>query len=298
MFLHPFEKAGLGKAPFTCTGMSENWYETAGGAHRQPGGSCNYCYTGILYEYHILSSDGKRFVVGSDCVAKTHMQGDTGSERLLKQVKKLKSRQVAKKRSESKAAKRRAALAAAKAERDAEIAARRPEFEAKFGDLIRRAKAYLRDRYTVYMEESDQFELVEGAMKADFVHDIVTKGEFWADLTPGQATAVEAMISRWYEEKRRKAAAKYLGEVGQRLRGVKATVVNTYFCEPSLYGVLGIFTLRTDEGDTLVVKSTSFRAEKLAKLTFDATVKDHSMFRDERQTVLTRVRVLDKVVPN
>lgn len=74
--MHPFEEAGLGAAPFRCVGVSrrvgpitlENGTQV--GAPGQPMGSCAYCGTGIADCYHIRSADGKRFVVGCDCVLK------------------------------------------------------------------------------------------------------------------------------------------------------------------------------------------------------------------------------------
>jgi hypothetical protein len=72
--IHPFERAGLGKAPFTCLGVAENKFDLGNG-HTKPGGCCRFCYTGILYEYLIISSDNKRFVVGCECVKKTEDEG-------------------------------------------------------------------------------------------------------------------------------------------------------------------------------------------------------------------------------
>jgi hypothetical protein len=89
--IHAFEKAGLGKAPFTLTGFSHKvgpirtqigpgiWSEV--GYPGQPMGTCDYCGTGIAMCFHIRSSDGKSFIVGSDCVAKV---GDVGLKRMIK----------------------------------------------------------------------------------------------------------------------------------------------------------------------------------------------------------------------
>lgn len=79
--VHVFEKAGLGKAPFTFIGMyvdrgpknMGNGYTV--GSPGQPMGTCDYCGTGIANCCRIQSSDGKVFVVGTDCVEKT---GDSG----------------------------------------------------------------------------------------------------------------------------------------------------------------------------------------------------------------------------
>ena len=69
--IHPFEKADLGLAPFRLDGITEKWYVACPGAPKQPGSCCDFCYTGIAYEFWIRSSDGKRFKVGSECVRKT-----------------------------------------------------------------------------------------------------------------------------------------------------------------------------------------------------------------------------------
>jgi hypothetical protein len=77
--LHPFESAGLGKAPFRYVGMEHKVGPvtlsdgiTQVGAPGQPMGTCNYCLPGIANCYNIRSSDGKEFVVGCDCVEKLY----------------------------------------------------------------------------------------------------------------------------------------------------------------------------------------------------------------------------------
>ena len=78
---HRFELAGLGKAPFRFTGeVSERTYQACPGAPVQPGSSCDYCGTGIRYEFWVASADGKQFKVGCDCIHKT---GDRG---LIQQI--------------------------------------------------------------------------------------------------------------------------------------------------------------------------------------------------------------------
>jgi hypothetical protein len=68
--MHPFEKAGLGKAPFRFAGMTKHSYQACPGAPVQPGGSCDYCGTGIMYEYWVSGVDGSNFKVGCDCIIK------------------------------------------------------------------------------------------------------------------------------------------------------------------------------------------------------------------------------------
>lgn len=85
--IHPFEDAGLGRAPFRFVGMEnrvgpikshdhKTGITTEIGSPGQPMGSCDYCGQGIALCCHIKSSDGKRFIVGSDCVARTYGEKD------------------------------------------------------------------------------------------------------------------------------------------------------------------------------------------------------------------------------
>lgn len=130
-YLHPFEKAGLGKAPFRCVGVSrkvgpiryvgKDGCEVSVGAPGQPMGCCAYCATGIAECYEILSSDGKRFIVGCDCVAKTSAKGS----RVLNEVEAL----VRKRRNEAARERNAIKAQASKAELTALLAD--PEFRAK-----------------------------------------------------------------------------------------------------------------------------------------------------------------------
>jgi len=82
--IHRFESAGLGKAPFTYIGEQfqnlahgQRVLGNVGGCEltTKPGGTCQYCGTAILNLFTVESADGKRFIVGSECVLKT---GDKG----------------------------------------------------------------------------------------------------------------------------------------------------------------------------------------------------------------------------
>lgn len=78
--MHAFQRAGLGLAPFRFVGASDNVITYPDG-HQQAGGSCDYCGTGIRTECWVLSSDGRKFKVGCNCIEKV---GDKG---LLKAYK-------------------------------------------------------------------------------------------------------------------------------------------------------------------------------------------------------------------
>lgn len=79
--VHKFEAAGLGKAPFRFVSCEEKTYQACPGAPVQPGGSCDYCGTGIRFLFWCKSADGKRFKVGCDCIRKV---SDGAVTKLLK----------------------------------------------------------------------------------------------------------------------------------------------------------------------------------------------------------------------
>ena len=90
---HPFEKAGLGKAPFRFVGIETrigpmpmldkdgNPTNTMVGSPGQPLGTCALCGQSIAECCFIKSTDGKLFMVGNVCVHKT------GDARLDRDVK-------------------------------------------------------------------------------------------------------------------------------------------------------------------------------------------------------------------
>lgn len=83
--IHKFEAAGLGVGPFKVVGFEIMKFQACQGAPVQPGTSCDYCGTGIMNVYFIQSADGRKFKVGSDCVAKT---GDAGLKKTVREYQK------------------------------------------------------------------------------------------------------------------------------------------------------------------------------------------------------------------
>ena len=91
---HPFEKAGLGIAPFRCVGVRENRIKHPDGT-TQPGGTCSYCGTGIAYECVIQDARGQRAVVGCDCVRKVYTGNDAWTkDRLLTEMERARKLQA------------------------------------------------------------------------------------------------------------------------------------------------------------------------------------------------------------
>lgn len=72
--IHPFERKGLGVAPFTFIGTRYECYQAVPGDPNcpvQPGGCCDYCGQGIYLQCRIRDARGHEFKVGCDCVRKT-----------------------------------------------------------------------------------------------------------------------------------------------------------------------------------------------------------------------------------
>ena len=77
--VHLFEASGLGQAPYRYIGMAENRFSLGDGTTK-PGGSCDFCATGIAYEFRVRSADGRVFVLGSECI---HKSGDAGLRKAI-----------------------------------------------------------------------------------------------------------------------------------------------------------------------------------------------------------------------
>ncbi len=181
---------------------------------------------------------------------------------------------TAAKRAATKAAK----AAEAKAIADAEVEARRAQFLALHGALLDRAATF--------------------ADRNPFIADVVAKAHAKAALTEGQETALVAAIARIEASDAKKAASGFVGKVGERLTlTVTAERVNSIETQ---FGTLRIVTMRDADGNAIVSKGRfvpptarwnesdgwQISAEPF---TVKATVKDHSSFRDERQTIVQRV---------
>lgn len=274
--IHDFEKAGLGRAPFRCVGVASIPSASLAEANPQAYnnalamlpkglgcGSCSYCGTGIMHNYIIVSADDRRFVVGSDCVART---GDAG---LTKQTRAVRLQVVREQRAERSRMKRAEREAIWAAEREA----RADDFRLAYADLIKRAEAHEDNR---------------------FVQDVISShlaGRFHSDK------ALQAAINSMDEaDKRaaRKANSKHVGVVGKRqLFGTVTVVRVASYMRPSFSGfghdTIWVISMSDENGNTLVSKSASFYAEKGEAFKIKATVKEHNEYQGEKQTLVQRI---------
>lgn len=169
-------------------------------------------------------------------------------------------------------AKREAKYQAKREAEAAATAARSAAFFAKHGDLIERAKGY----------------------KDSFIRDVIDRAVQRCEMTDNQAAAVAAAIDRKVAEAAARVASKHVGHVGERLSLVVtvervASFEKPAFNAPWTTEVVNIVTMRDAEGNAIVSKGR-FYAEKGTKLAIKATVKEHTTYMEERQTLVQRIK--------
>lgn len=106
-------------------------------------------------------------------------------------------------------------------------------------------------------------------------------------------------IAKEAEEAKRlaqKAISQHIGQIGDKIELDVTLEKRAWFEIPSFRGfgtdTMHIYTFRNDHGDAIVWKTTSGIAfEKGTKLHLKGTIKDHSEYDDEKQTIITRCRV-------
>jgi hypothetical protein len=261
--LHPFERAGLGKAPFRCYGVVENWY-SAGPGHKQPGGSCDYCGTGIAYEYLIRGSDEREFKVGCDCVRKTGAQVAGFREQRLQ-------------------------LAHGKRE-----ARRKEQFEERRARWAREDA----ERAGVFQLDSTNRSLVtwleqtpEGA--TGFRAEMLATMRHRGFLTDRQRDAARGMMARQAERDRVRERSAHVGVVGKPVR-LEFRIEHTHSFESS-FGwprkMVHINILRS--GDDVVVYKGNQLGDRGERLSATFTVKEHGERDGVRQTIVARPRNIE-----
>ena len=199
-------------------------------------------------------------------------------------------------------AKKQAALDAQLAAQQAEAARLRDAFLAEHGALIERANRYLAAILPITSDmEEYEIEFVEQKRAQNFVGDIIRRAERTSTITPAQIDAITTQIDRYDAQERAKAASRHVGEVGERLTLVVDVVsVKSFerkkFNAPWLTETVVITKMRDEAGNTFMVFSPSFRADRGAKLKIKGTVKDHDSYEGECQTKLARPSIIETLV--
>jgi hypothetical protein len=126
-----------------------------------------------------------------------------------------------------------------------------------------------------------------------FIADVMGRAIRDCKITEGQADAVLIAIERIEREAQLRAASDYVGKPGERLTLAVTVERATYLERPKFNAawvteLVHIVTMRDAAGNAIVSKGR-FTAEEGQHLTIKATVKEHSVYKDERQTVVQRV---------
>lgn len=69
-YAHPFERSGLGPAPFRFVGHERRVHADYPGAPAQPGSTCDHCGTAIAECFFVTAADGQTSKVGCECIRK------------------------------------------------------------------------------------------------------------------------------------------------------------------------------------------------------------------------------------
>jgi hypothetical protein len=259
--VHPFERAKLGLAPFRCTRVTVEKYQACHGAPIQPGTSCDFCGTGIMYAYWIKGSDERpEFKVGCDCVART----GAVVERFDVERKKL-AREQSAARSHAKREARKAQWEAERAERQKQFAIEREQRFNAFAVAEPAVVSYLLNRTEGFLGE------MNGALVR------------WGSLTDGQLKAVKSSMAR----EALSQSSRHVGEIGKRIDGTYTITKRTERDYGFPAGVRYWHLLTGADGNLYTYFGTCLgRTGEI--ISMRATVKDHETFNGACQTKLAR----------
>lgn len=186
-----------------------------------------------------------------------------------------------------------AKLNAAKAKADARKAAERAaRAEQREIEAAKRRAAFCADMEPLFMLAN-----LVLAKDAEFARTMIAQCVDRADISERQIEVIEnAYVRRCLEDERlaRCAVRQHVGEVGERIR-VVGTVRKVYTMSVQSFRGYGtdtlyIVTIDGDDGATYVYKGNKgyhFGAEK-ERVALMATIKEHSEYRDEKQTLIAR----------
>ena len=268
--MHPFEKASLGTAPFRCVGVQENVFVLPDGSTKA-GGSCDYCGTGIRWEFLIAGQEGRLFKVGCDCVEKTYKEYGVEVEG-FKAIRLEHARQ----RRE----------AGAKVRREARQKAWEAQREVWRQERLEASEAW-REEHAELIAKLEQH---KGSN--DFLGDMAYAIKQYGRLTERQQQSVERSLESIERQERQRKSSDFIGTPGQRIKGAKVRVTRCIQIgqEPFYpYAPRYLVALEDEQGNAL----TWFTGKGLNP--FDVheeaayTVKDHSVYEGVRQTIVQRV---------
>lgn len=156
-----------------------------------------------------------------------------------------------------------------------------PEYEAKLE--ARRRKAAEKRAAEIAQKEAEEAQARAEAAQAR------------AEAEAREKAEREAEEARIREEKK---ISQHIGEIGDKIE-IKATFIKTAWFEVPSFGGWGtdtmhIHTFKDESGNVLIWKTTKglpLNIEEGDSINLKGTIKEHSEYKDEKQTVLTRCRI-------
>lgn len=122
------------------------------------------------------------------------------------------------------------------------------------------------------------------------------RAKYEAERREREAKAEQERLAREAEIKAQKAISQHVGEVGERM-ALTVTFDHSAWYEAHIGWMtqtVYIHTFKDSEGNVLIWKTSSNslgNLEEGQQVTLTGTVKEHSVYKDEKQTALTRCKV-------
>lgn len=262
--LHPFEAAHLGKAPFRFIGMNNPKYQSGGlirETHHKCGGTCDYCGTHIVYEFIIESADGKRFIVGSDCVFKTD-NGNLSREVLVQKRKIDKERSLIKK------------LAPKVAVVNNDIVPYGKYLGEKFSDVAVKDIDYI-----IWLYQNSPANVLGNAIRNKTKEFAVKELEI----------RKEAKEKRDQELAVKNALSNFVGVVGDKSEF--SVAVEKIIKLDTRFGITRLLIMRDNNSNVFTSFYTGSQDYEAGKTyVIKGTIKEHKDYEGTKQTVLTRIK--------
>lgn len=280
---HDWEQYGF-KAPYRCVGMYS--LPSSSLAEHNPSaymlqlqaapkgygiGSCSVCYTALMNNYLMNDANGKKFVVGCDCVLKTH------NYKLIREMKSFKRDAETNKRIAKKAAETKARLNAEREKNggltDAEVVVNTRQAE---------RDAY----YALHAEFFDKVKATENAFALDILQTVV----YFKNMSVRQEEILKQSIVEHSE--RLSSKNEHFGVIGTKIER-ELTVKNIFGFE-GVYGRQYIVTLKDSEGRTFKYAGSTLKAfpDINEKAVLKFTISSHDEYRETKQTVIQRVKTV------
>jgi hypothetical protein len=248
--------------------VSENVWDNGDGTTKA-GGVCDYCGTGIRWEFWIKGSiaGAKQFKVGCDCVAKTGW----GIDRFLEvraEHTRARRQAGAQKRRDT----RKAQIEAERAQRAAERQETTQAWRDANSALVARLQAYKGDN--------------------EFLRGMIQNLAQWGNLSPRQVEATESCFAVIERQEFARANSQHIGAIGDKVT-LTITVEHIIVIE-GFYGTTYITIAHDEQGNAITYKGAGrLIGRKGETHTIKASVKDHTVYNGVKQTVIQRPKVLE-----